>query len=1063
MHSQVEKASSALRKALDSSMAGKLILVREAVHQCRLRRSLPSERQWLLRVRSAFDHFDRRNTGSVNLNQFANGLDIARRRFLEALRAEHFDVTFARPNMSVAQCSDKTLRKVLNECASGLSSAQIVGALFRSLVKAAGPQSIFPDADGGGSVAIQPLTPRFVGDLTRMNFCRFFGGDCPALPRAWLTDDGAGVLDLDTAKYAAWVVLQHFFNVERVSEGVRRLKADIVTHLRQKKNPDDAEKALLENQVMAKIESCDVAVARKQVILETEERMLFTSIESFRLRRPVFYVHPIDKASLKDDDDDPLDMLSSPAGARRTAKMIQTPAKPRRLSLRDDSPAQSPVGSYSSLSLPTSSPPAAGAAAASASPGASPQRRMSFSPSPRASATNGLFQRRLKAVDPEELTQGAATPTTMVSNRLPATATSTGSGVVPGFTGTGGDALSVAQTKQVLLLNANVTSLKREPGSKLAQKVRKSLSPRRRKSTSPTEVSGGGGGGGGADDNDDEPDPYLVIRRCVLDPASLKKKPSLFAKKGKKPKQPWRWEEIARTSSLDSASLSDIRSWKPLAVPLESILGHHDEALAVARFRNMGPALSETLLSLELEVFDARNDWSVGHTRLSLLEVLGVEEMILLMAEHKARTSTDGEVDTTDLVTQLVCQLMPQDVDVRRNVLYETDILSRKKGSIHGGLFGSMMVVKETSVTSSRRRHMANVRRQIRTSIKERQNERERLQRLGEATSVAAAAADAAARIRDAAQDEHQEEDDTQGSEAGEASPAASFQALSVDVSVASAADTADGASTPGSGVGEDTSDFEPEETVEELLEKIRASIYAARPSDVKVDEFERMVNDLADAYDITDDTCPSLRETRALLEERRQQEQHLQQRLLELAEAMETCARERTEDTLENVERAITALPTPATTPSSAGSRDRDDDDESGTTNTSDHRVVVAAQDAQSLVNVVREELALQGPIGALEELLDGARTALSGGPFLAEDEVGRWVDRISTASQRVGAAIAANRVVKQEPACMTEAETVLARLSEHFHFQRAAAKVRFRRIEFLGAFCVCGVRGLI
>ncbi len=43
--------------------------------------------------------------------------------------------------------------------------------------------------------------------------------------------------------------------------------------------------------------------------------------------------------------------------------------------------------------------------------------------------------------------------------------------------------------------------------------------------------------------------------------------------------------------------------------------------------------------------------------------------MILLMAEHKARVSGGKVEGTTALITTIVCQLMPQDVDVRRNVL----------------------------------------------------------------------------------------------------------------------------------------------------------------------------------------------------------------------------------------------------------------------------------------------------------------------------------------------------------------------------------------------------------
>ncbi len=107
----------------------------------------------------------------------------------------------------------------------------------------------------------------------------------------------------------------------------------------------------------------------------------------------------------------------------------------------------------------------------------------------------------------------------------------------------------------------------------------------------------------------------------MLDPASLKKGGK---QQQQQQQQPWRWEEIARTSSIDSSSLSEVRSWRPLAIPLEIIMGHYDAAVAAAgdsggRFKNLGPALSETLLSLELEVYDARNDYSVGHTRLSLV------------------------------------------------------------------------------------------------------------------------------------------------------------------------------------------------------------------------------------------------------------------------------------------------------------------------------------------------------------------------------------------------------------------------------------------------------------
>ena len=211
-------------------------------------------------------------------------------------------------------------------------------------------------------------------------------------------------------------------------------------------------------------------------------------------------------------------------------------------------------------------------------------------------------------------------------------------------------------------------------------------------------------------------------------------------------------------------------------------------------------------LENRLEVFDARTDWSVGLTRISLLDVLGVEEMIRLMNDLKLEDKAlkpvesmlslldnddlinstmrrhnlapsprrskggggfgaggggdedgndDSSQDETAKITGLVCKLQPEDVDVRRNVLFESNLLSRKKASVHGGLFGSMMVVKQTSVNTSRRRHIANVKRQVQTTIKDdliakekaqQEAEKKRLEDLAkqEADEKARAAAEAA-------------------------------------------------------------------------------------------------------------------------------------------------------------------------------------------------------------------------------------------------------------------------------------------------------------------------------
>lgn len=1056
VHNQVEKASSALRKALDSSLQGKLILMREAVHQCKNRRSLPAERQWLARVRAAFDHFDRRNTGSVNLDQFLNGLQLASETFAAALEVDGVDLRVARaglPPSSAGRYSDSQLRNMLVHSVRAMSAAA-VGVLFHHLVHLpnSGSSLLVDRGHVSTSSSVKPASAAGE-ELSRIQFCRFFGGACPSLPAARVLVDETP-MDLSTAAFTAWVMLHHFFDHRHEAEHIRQLKAEVTEFLTSQAvaNLDESEEALLRPEVMSKIEVCDISVARKQVILETEERMLFTSIESFRLRRPVYYVHPIDKRT--QEGDGAIDVVRSQEQAHDgSSKLIQTPAKQRRLSLRAGSSGSSPTNSakgpvgFASLTL--ESPPRAENKGVSAD-ASGLQRRMSFSPSPRASSINGTFQRRLSSDTLTGDSQGAASPasrTQLVSGKLPSGPRNGNASEGHAFSSS--EALSVAQTKQVLLLNTNVTSLKKEQGSKLVQRLRKSLSPRARRSKTKVPVSNDSTDVGG----DSEPDPYLVVRRCVLNSAALNRVGN---------KDIFRWEEVARTSHLDSASLSDVRSWRPLAIPLEMLLGYHDEVVGLPQLQALGPVLSETLLSLELEVFDARNDWSIGHTRLSLLEVLGVEEMILLMAEHKAQSleRAGKRVEATDFVAELVCQLMPEDVDIRRNVLFGTDLLSRKRNSVHGGLFGSMMVVKETSVTSSRRRHIANVKRQIRTSVKEKQADRERRQREGEMAAVAAAAAEAATKLEAAEQQN--------SSDGGAHEPQQSNEPRSDDDKAqreqsegptSTAADSESGSA--GSGF-DDTSDGEPEETVEELLEKIRASIRAARPADVNVAEFERIINELADAYEITDESSASLRETRSLLEARKAADHALTAALDALAVAIEECRALRTAETAAQVAAAVAAL--------------RDQYKESrgqdllavdciGGPEQSHSRFATKIADAEALLKQVAVEMKARGAVSRFEKLLHDAETriaaAVESHNFLDERECGDWIDRISTASQAAGQASAAvdnsleaapKGLPLDELPCFSRAEDLLSQFNSFFHFQRAASEV-YKTLSLIAA----------
>ena len=1043
VHNQVEKASSALRKALDSSLQGKLILMREAVHQCKIRRSLPAERQWLARVRAAFDHFDRRNTGSVNFDQFLNGLQLVSKTFGTALEVDGVDLRVARtglPSSSAGRYSDSQLRNMLVHSIRAMS-AVAVSALFQHLVNLPNTgSSLFAD---GGHVSASFITTASAGELSRIQFCRFFGGPCPALPAARVLFDETP-MDLSTAAFTAWVMLHHFFDHRQEAEHIKQLKAEVTDFLTSQAvaNLDASEEALLRPDVMSKIEGCDISVARKQVILETEERMLFTSIESFRLRHPVYYVHPIDKSTHVEGASDVARNQDQVRDG--SSKLIQTPAKQRRLSLRggrsDSLITNSAKGPVDFASLALGSSPRNSADASGL------QRRMSFSPSPRASSGNDTFQRRLSSNSLTIDAQGGTSPagTQLVSTTLPSGPRSGNGSEVHAFSSS--EALSVAQTKQVLLLNTNVTSLKKEQGSKLVQTLRKSLSPRSRHSNTKLPASKDSTDQGGGRFAASEPEPYLVVRRCVLNSPTLNR----FGKSGElhDDKTTWHWEEVARTSRLDSASLSDVRSWRPLAIPLQLLLGYHDEVIGLPQLQALGPVLSETLLSLELEVFDARNDWSIGHTRLSLLEVLGVEEMILLMAEHKAQTleRLGKQVEATDLVAELVCQLMPEDVDIRRNVLFETDLLSRKRNSVHGGLFGSMMVVKETSVTSSRRRHIANVKRQIRTSVKEKQADRERRQREGELAAVSAAAEETTAKLEAAVQ--HNSSDgsgdqrlsnELRNHDEGQREQSQGSR-NSVDSESVSA----------GSGF-DDTSDGEPEETVEELLEKIRASIRAARTADVNVAEFERIINELADAYEITDESSASLRETRSLLEARKAADHALSAALDNLVVAIDECAARRTAESAAQVAAAIAAL--------------RDKSKESGSENLPAvdsidtewyrSRCATTIADAESLLKQVAIEIKSRGTIARLEELLHNAETriatAIASQNFLDERECGNWIDQIATASQAAGQVSAvvdnletARRSVPlDELPCIARAENLLAQFNAFFHFQRAASEV--------------------
>ena len=988
VNSQVEKAASSLRKALENSAEGKLILMREAVHQCRARQELPPERQWLSRVRCAFDLFDRRNTGSVNLEQFQNGLRIATSLFSEHLRqGDGIDVSYARDGAhetSESALSDTELRGVLAQCAMGLSGATI-GVLFRHLCIADADIHI---AGNGSSSASSDIRPHAAGELARFNFCRFFGGPCPRLPASRLSADGAlAALDIATALYTTWVILQFYFEHDRFNEKVSRLKHDVAEHLMAKAQLSESETQLLHGDLTAQIESCDISVARKQLILSTEEKMLFTSIETFRLQRPVYYVHPID-AKLLNRSSGSVD--NSQDG--RHGKLIQTPAKQRRLSVRE-SPPSSP---RAELELKSPSM-------------ATPQKRMSFSSTPRVSS--GMFQRRLSSTPSAETdAQGVVTPQ-MVSSKLPSQGSIARQ--KSGISFSAKDALSVAETRQALLLNVNVTSLKQESGSKLTQKMRKSLSPHA---------------------GNRDPDPYLVVRRCVLD----------RKRKGRGSVLSWHWEEVCRTSSLDTASLSDVRSWRPLVIPLDLVLGNQISSLTAENLRSLGPALSETLLSLELEVFDAHSNWSVGHTQLSLLEVLGVEEMILLMSEHKAQQqqqqqqqqqtgakSTDA-VLTTDLVAELVCKLMPQDIDVRRNVLFETDILSRKRSSVHGGLFGSMMVVKEDSIVSSRQRHIANVRRRIRTSIKLNREERERLQLEGEAATIAKAAAVVASEVESAAQD-------AEPSKSPE-----SFKDLSVETETLPHDAGRD--RRPSSSVGSNadettTSDGDPEETVEELLSKMRESILA-KPADVKVDEFRRIMHELAEAYDITPETCESLKVTLDLLSEAEERENRVQQLLADIDSATERAGHVRTSDSIAKLQAIVAEA------------------------NESDPRLQQACDDANAVITEVLGELALRGAIHELEKLISDVSATLSaeGERFQPVALCRRWVDDLSSRSQEVQDRV--NTASEASLKCIEDAEALVGVLSQHMQFHRAANEVyqtlSLVMAEPCSAQAVSGVRNL-